>query len=221
MSSTMQSWVRANCPVPAVHDDLFGQAQLAESQGRDYHILLGAKLTKQGTAYLVYHQSGELFVFSLTRQQAEIEDALGAVMQFTLEAPRQTAGASPAVYIDTMEINLHTNLSIASPITGHCTYRLNTLFTEMPCLRLSMLLRSADAQQGTQHISMFHYPSSLNRQGTLDFKYDPLVRENETPWPAQQQIVAAFLAFCSISDPSHGNASLPLSNSASVLLNFV
>ena len=217
MVQTLAAWAHKLVRAPAARD-LLEQAQQAEAQARNFHAIVGAKLTTNGVPYIVHSHDGELFLFALTPELAHIEDALGATLYFTQAGHRRSNTEALPIRMHHLHIDGADGLKLGEPVRGRCSYKTRLPLQGAPCLQMTILLRSAGDRNDTRRVNLFHYPSSLTPEGSLEFQYPPLASVGADTWVASQQVAVAFLRFCVPPAPNQGQVTQPQSNLLADLL---
>ncbi len=221
MLPILAAWARKHCRFPAMEQDLLQQAQNCEAQERNFRVLVGAQLAKSGVAHLIHAHGGELFVFSLTESQTELEDAQGSTMQFTVLGKRERVAEQQPLHLERLELSGAEGRSITESITGRCFYEASRSCPAPPCLELTLLLRSETKRDDTRRVCLYYYPVTFSGSGIMDFEYPPLLKVGGDAWMASRQVAVAFARFCTEPKPKQHLSPLPLSNALGSLLSFV
>lgn len=207
------AWANRNCPDPRVVKDVALRLDEAAAAGGHLLLVVGKRLTRSRTPYLVISHRREMFAFELTSKQAKnLEsrpDALGAFVRRRLDEVEATAPEDPAVMLTNLVIDGADKLDPAAPVTGHLEYQSSSPRPAGVAVRLMYDV------SGRATVSHFDHPLGyLPASGTLRFRFSPLKA-------ADRDLPRTLPVFVSLCLPAVGTAPhVPISNTCAGLIDL-
>ena len=186
----------------------------AVATGHDCFFILGGKLTKKKTPFLLHCFGEEMFIFQLTDAQA----AARGVQRDTMCSGRNRCAIigslpKPIISINRFELK-DAAITQSQPIIGRIHYHLERDNTGPFCVRLDYAVNSGNRVA-------WDYPQRpLWGKGMLDVAFMPIAPEAELVANFKGPLVL-FVRLLEMSPPEQTNSRLPISNTGAALVDVL
>jgi len=192
------AWVKANCPSTDVQHAFLHQVDDALGRSVGCSLVIGQRLTKSGTPYLVHCFCGELFAFQLTPRQTarlKVNDsqlvAAQGLNQHDHEPHRDALVQLQQVAMD--RANAH---DLAEPITG--TLRCHT----DQWWALPLAIQAVCEPVGRSNLLMYHHLEQLTRgKNVVRFRLPPIGKLQDREGQPFSGVLPLFFQICIVGEP--------------------
>ena len=213
------AWADATCPEPQMRRDFMREIDKAVERNIDTSLVVGWKLTKSQTPYMVYLFAKHFFVFALTNRQAKDlgvhSDGMLAT-RLPLSIPTPAVSEYPFV-INELKLDNCRCLNGSEVITGHLQYERMCPLPE----RVSLVLELNVKDRAMKRLYMYPPHPMLNAAGVVELGFPAVRSGNEEATRDWQGTTGAFCRFVTVCDPRIGLESQPLSSPYGVLLDVL
>lgn len=213
------AWAKRNCPDPRVAKDV--ALRLDEAAATDGHLILivGKRLTRSRSAYLLASRPREMFAFELTARQSRHLGAeptsLGALVHRMPVSAKGAVPEDPVILLTDLQIANADRHPAKAPVTGHFTYQ-----SSMPWLESVAVRMMFDLPGGGTHYHYDHLMGPLPGCGTLRFALTPLVNDMNEKTREIQKTLPVFISLCRVT-PEPTPSDVQISNTCAALIDLV
>ena len=208
-------WAKVNFSHRPAYEDFLNGLKAAIKHGMDCSFVIGPYLTTKQKPYLVWGMAGQLFVFTLSREQAK---TLGAIKGDMAKTERQVLVGQPLggelpISVSKLEIDSKRFLKYGDRIAGRCNYEVMGDVPESiaACLEYSL----AGREKVYSWITRFQ---PLDKSGKFEFSFSSIRESASGHNDAWSGTTAVFFRFLTMPNRSSMEVRMPLCHPIGTLI---